>query len=143
MMKRYLTIIVICLLLGCKEPMDKNFITVKDDYKIGFVESANDNLFVKHNENIGMMSVIVHKKIKRIGFNDRFAIIERVGNYNDLGSTALDTLVVRYYIIDMTRNFNELDKEFLFGPVTNNEFVARKEELGIAKLDFTMEYKVN
>lgn len=141
-MKRYITAIVICLLVGCKEPMDKNFTTIKDDYKIGFVESTNDNLFVKHNENIGMMSVVVHKKIKRIGFNDRFAIIERVGNYNDLESIALDTVVVRYYIIDMTKRFNELDKEFLFGPVTYTEFVSRKEELGIAELDFTKEYRV-
>lgn len=142
-MKKYSIFVFIISLIGCKEPLDKNFETIKENYKIGYHGNSYENIFVKHNKDLGMMGVIIPKRIKRIGFDNRFAIVERVGNYDDYQVTTLDTAIVRYYIVDMTRSSNMEDKEYLFGPATFDEFLKRKKELGIAELNFSKEFKVN
>jgi hypothetical protein len=142
-MTRLLIFTLMLSVIGCKGRLGKNFAVVKDNYKIGYNENATENIFVKHYEDRGMMAVVINRKVKRIGFNDRFSIIERVGNYDDPGDTTLDTITIRYYIIDMTRPINIKDKDYCFGPTTYDKFLVRKKELGIEDLDFTKEFKLN
>ena len=142
-MFRALLIFAVSLsLTGCKRPLDKNFDTVKYNYKIGYHGNPTEVIFAEHDKDLGVMIVVVNKKIKRIGFNDRFTIIERVGNYNDLDAAEQDTVTFRYYIVDMTKKLNIQDKDFLYGPATSDEFLTRKKELGITGLDFTKEFKI-
>jgi hypothetical protein len=144
-MKKLLIFTLTLSLIGCKEPMDKNFETIKDNYKVGYNNSSKPTeiRFVIHDKSAGMMAVIVNEKIKRIGSNDRFAIIERVGNYLDPDAVALDSLIIRYYIIDMTRKPNIEDTAYYFKTTDYNKFLTKKNELGITDLDFTKEFKVN
>jgi hypothetical protein len=142
-MKKFWILGFVTVLVACKEPLDKNFQTVQGNYKVGYLTDPSENIFVKHNPDLEMMGVVVNRKIKRLGNNERFAIIERVGNHEDIDATTLDSLTVRYYIIDMTRKLNPDDKEYIFGPVALDEFLKRKKELGINNIEFTKEFAVN
>jgi hypothetical protein len=141
--------IFLCFLLTislarCKDPLDKNFETITGKYKIGFLNSAkpSENILVFCSDCKEMMAGLINKKIKRSGFDDNFLIIERVGNYGDLDAKTLDSLVVRYYILDLKKQMND-DKKYLFGPMDLDAFQAKKKELGIEDLKFTKEYNVN
>lgn len=133
--------------MGCGDSLDKNFETLTGNYKIGYFNSSqsNENVLINCNNCKKMISGLINKKIKRAGFNERFLIIERVGNYDDWG-VELDSLTISYYIIDMKKESNVYDKEFkeyYFGPVNYEAFQLRRKELGIEDLKFTKEYKVN
>lgn len=139
----FLFILLTIFLDSCKDPLDKNFETIKDNYKLGYFDKESEIFFVRYVEKDEMMMTIVNHKIKRFGFGERFAIIERVGNYWDPG-VELDTLTVTYYIVDMaSRPGEHQTSSYRFGPATYEEFLLKKRELGIEDLKFTKEFKVN
>jgi hypothetical protein len=99
------------------------------------IEEASIGTIYKGNDHTGI-SYIIYQGVYSVGNDEQFIIVKQ--HPFDI-RPELDKNSINYYIIPLINKISKLEGNNLFGPMTKEEFIQKRNELGIDKnLDFTI-----
>jgi len=87
----------------------------------------------------GTYGIIISGTVFAVGYNKRYLIAKQ---HPYEFAMPPDTTITKYYILSLKDSFDFRTMNGLIGPMTKNQFILKRHELGIPdSLTFTKEYK--
>lgn len=131
-------IIIVMIFIACIP--NSNSKRIKDVYILSHIDGYKNQSIIKEYNNSGSGEEVIPEYVFAVGNNDDYIIVKQhpVSRVNAVPE--INASITNYYVIDLN-NVQAFKDENIYGPLTEDEFIALQISLGIIHVKFHLNFR--